>query len=217
MGSLRTKDYLEALSMRLIERSPQRLTLQNQNHSPVASILGALCLTIGILAIPIAQPASQWFDLADWQLFNPIVYVAATILIALGAWIITTSITTKVSFDRQHSSLQIVWHRFWNEVKYTCYLHEIVDVQLEKSVKNYNRPQNIEQYYYSYRQNSALPQEYVVWRINLILASGYSLPLTQQFNNHHQNGEDIETLFSYIQEFLAGQPRLAAAYGIKIG
>lgn len=210
--------------MKLIERSSQRLTLQNHNYPPIARTIGMLCLAIGGLFIVLAQPAAQGFyvDMAiafgastAIEQIHPVLYCTAAAIMALGLWTIATDTTTKVSFDRHQSRLQIVWHRFWQEAKYSCNLHEIVEVQLEKSVKNYQRPHNIEQYYD--QQGMPLPHEYVVWRINLILASGHTLPLTQQFNSDHGNGEDIEKLCSYIKEFLAGQPRLGAAYGIKLG
>jgi hypothetical protein len=202
--------------MKLIERSSQRLTLQNHNYPPIARTIGMLCLAIGGLFIILVQPAAQGFylDLAIEQI-HPLLYCAAAAIMALGLWTIATDTTTKVSFDRHQSCLQIVWHRFWKEARYSCHLHEIVDVQLEKSVKNYQRPPSIEQYYD--QQGMALPHEYVVWRINLILASGHTLPLTEQFNSDYGNGEDIEKLCSYIKEFLAGQPRLGKAYGVKLG
>jgi hypothetical protein len=202
--------------MKLIERSSQRLTLQNHNYPPIARTIGMLCLAIGGLFIILVQPAAQGFylDLAIERI-HPLLYCAAAAIMALGLWTIATDTTTKVSFDRHQSRLQIVWHRFWKEAKYSCHLHEIVDVQLEKSVKNYQRPPNIEHYYD--QQGIALPHEYVVWRINLILASGHTLPLTEQFNSDYGNGEDIEKLCSYIKEFLAGQPRLGKAYGVKLG
>jgi hypothetical protein len=194
--------------MKLIERSSQRLILQNEDHSQIARTSGRLFLVVGgllILCQPVMQLLSANFSI-DRQLPSSIFYVVAVGLIALGAWIISTSSTTKVSFDRHQSRLQIIWYRFLKNATYTCYLHEIVDVKLEKSITSYNRPPNIE--YYDNQDNQAIAQEYVVWRINLILASGHSLPLTQQFNSDAQNGEDIRQLFGYVQEFLAGQPCL---------
>ncbi len=193
--------------MKLIERSSQRLTLQNQNFPYRVGTGGMLCLSAGVLLITIARPVLQFFyPYPVWP--APIVYYMGAALVILGIWIIATVTTTKVSFDRHHSRLQIVWHRFLQDAKYSCHLHEIVDVQLEKLVKSYHRSKNIENYYQL--QNQVLPQEYVVWRINLILASGQSLPLTQQFNSDGQNGEDIEKLFNYIKEFLSVQTRLGA-------
>jgi hypothetical protein len=193
--------------MKLIERSSQRLTLQNQNYPHLARTGGQICLGIGVLLVVLLQPVMPSPSVSQ-QLLYPI-YSIAAVLMALGAWAIATDTTTKVSFDRHHSHLQIIWHRFLKDAQYTCNLHEIVDVKLERSVKSYNRPQNIE-FYYSLN-HEALPQEYVVWRIDLILASGHALPLTQQFNSDARNGEDIKQLFSYIQEFLAGPPCLKAA------
>ncbi len=197
--------------MKLIERSSQRLTLQNQNHPHLARTEGAMCLGIGILLMTLFQfvMSSPYSLLLFGQHFYPLVYSITTALAVLGAWAIATDTTTNVSFDRNHSCLQIVWYNFLNDVQYTCNLHEVVDVKLERSVKNYNRPQDIELYYGL--NNQKPPQECVIWRIDLILASGHALPLTQQFNSDTRNGEDIKQLFSYIQEFLAGQPCLNAA------
>ncbi len=194
--------------MKLIERSSQRLILQNENQPQIARTSGRLCLAVGGLLIlywPVMQLFSADFSI-DRQLLSSILCVVAVSLIVLGFWIISTASTTKVSFDRYQSHLQIIWCRFLKNSTYTCHLHEIVDVKLEKASTSYNRPLNIEYSYYP--DNQASPQEYVVWRINLILASGHSLPLTQQFNSDAQNGEDIRQLFSYVQEFLAGQPCL---------
>ncbi len=193
--------------MKLIERSSQRLTLQDRNLPQIAGTFGVVSLSAGALLITLAQPILQLLYPDGASLPPSIVYYVAMALIALGVWTITTATTTKVSFDRHHSRLQIVWHRFLKDAKYTCNLHEIVDVKLEKLVKSYNMPQNVENYYNL--NHEVLPQEYVVWRLNLILASGHALPLTQQFNSDVQNGEDIKKLFSYIQEFLSVQTRLS--------
>ncbi len=194
--------------MKLIERSSQRLTLQDRNLPQMARTCGVVCLSAGVSLITVAQPVLQLLHPYAAPLPLSIVYYVAAALIALGAWTIATATTTKVSFDRHHSRLQIVWHRFLKDAKYTCNLHEIVDVKLEKFVKSYNMPQNIANYYNF--NSEVLPQEYVIWRLNLILASGHSLPLTQQFNSDNQNGEDIEKLFSYIKEFLSVQTRFSA-------
>jgi hypothetical protein len=199
---------IEALSMKLIERSSQRLTLQNRNRPQIARTCGVVCLSAGVLLLTLAQPVLQLIHPYIAQLPQPFVAYIALALMALGAWTIITVTTTRVSFDRHQSRLQIVWHRFLRDVKYTCNLHEIVDVKLEKLVKSYNMPPNVENYYNF--NNEVLPQEYVIWRLNLILASGHSLPLTQQFNSDTQNGEDIEKLFSYIKEFLSTQNRFSA-------
>ncbi len=193
--------------MKLIERSSQRLTLQNQNLPYMVGTGGMLCLSAGALLITLTQPVLQFFYAYPVSP-APLVYYIGAALVLLGIWIIAKVTTTKVSFDRHHSRLQIVWHRFLQDAKYTCHLHEIVDVRLEKLVKNYHRSKNLENYYQL--QGQVLPPEYVVWRINLILASGQSLPLTQQFNSDAQNGEDIEKLFNYIKEFLSAQTRLGA-------
>ena len=193
--------------MKLIERSSQRLTLQNRNLPQMARTCGVVCLSAGLLLMTLAQPILQLLHPYTTQLPQPVIYYVAAALIALGVWTIIAVTTTKVSFDRHHSRLQIVWHRFLKDVKYTCNLHEVVDVKLEKFVKSYNMPQNVENYYNF--NNEVLPQEYVIWRLNLILASGHSLPLTQQFNSDTQNGEDIEKLFSYIKEFLSVQNRFS--------
>ncbi len=194
--------------MKLIEHSSQRLTLQNRNLPQMARTCGVVCLSAGVLLMTLAQPMLQLLQPYTAQLPQLLIYYAAIALMALGAWTIITVTTTKVSFDRHHSHLQIVWHRFLKDVKYTCNLHEIVDVKLEKLVKSYNMPHNIENYYNF--NNEILPQEYVIWRLHLILASGHSLPLTQQFNSDAENGEDIEKLFSYIKEFLSVQNRFSA-------
>jgi hypothetical protein len=194
--------------MKLIERSSQRLILQNENHPQIARTSSRLCLVVGGL-LTLFEPVMQLFPAdfsIDRQLPSSIFYVVAVGLIALGVWIISTASTTKVLFDRHQSRLQIIWYCFLKNSTYTCCLHEIVDVKLEKSITSYNRPLGIE--YGADPDNLAIAQEYVVWRINLILASGHSLPLTQQFNSDTQNGEDIRQLFSYVQEFLAGQPCL---------
>ncbi len=194
--------------MKLIEHSSQRLTLQNRNLPQMARTCGVVCLSVGVLLMTLAQPILQLLQPYAAQLPQPLIYYVAIALMVLGTWTIITVTTTRVSFDRHHSRLQIVWHRFLKDVKYTCNLHEIVDVKLEKFVKSYNMPSNVENYYNL--NNEILPKEYVIWRLNLILASGQSLPLTQQFNSDTQNGEDIEKLFSYIKEFLSTQNRLSA-------
>lgn len=124
--------------MKLIERSSQRLTLQNRNRPKIARAFGILCLLAGVLLL--TQPFLKLLHLYTAQLPQPIVAYVAAALMALGAWTIITVTTTRVSFDRHHSRLQIVWHRFLKDVKYTCNLHEIVDVKLEKLVKSYKMP-----------------------------------------------------------------------------
>jgi hypothetical protein len=138
------------------------------------------------------------------QKSHPGIYLLGALGTILGGLMIVAAGTTRVSFDRPSGLVKIVRGSLLRDRSYSCQLHSIAEVRLERSMGRPSSPQASEK------------GDYCVYRISLALTDGSQLPLTANFAPDLHQGEDIAALVRQIQQFLQGIPLLRAADGVRM-